>query len=371
MSGSRLYGTHTSTSDVDKKYLVLPEINDLLILKNIKSVFKSTGNSNSQNTKDDIDQEYIPLQVFARHFFEGQTYAIELAFAIDSTHAAQRVFEPSKLAKYFGFQMTEAQLAQRGRWEVAVRDLAFEETDYCNPMVVQFIHELRTTFLTSNIKAMTGYVVNQANIYSMKGERLNVLRAVRNIFMDMVSVVDNSQISLTNLWATHKGFELAMTELAREYPKYFQIATYDVGDGNMQPTFIVLERYLPFTNSLQYSYDAVLGWVKKYGDRANAASVDNVDWKAMMHAVRICNMGIAILEHHQLHLPFNQNYVDELLQIKRGEVPLENVKQQISNLLDRLKDLQETTTLPKHTPELEADFEKWLAGWMRKFYFIN
>ena len=80
--GSHLYGTNLATSDYDYKHIVLPDLNDMLIGKPLKNVVKQT-NTNGKNSNQDIDNEYIPIQIYARHFLEGQIYALEIAFSVN------------------------------------------------------------------------------------------------------------------------------------------------------------------------------------------------------------------------------------------------------------------------------------------------
>jgi RNA repair pathway DNA polymerase beta family len=80
--GSRLYGTQTPTSDLDLKHVYLPALNDLLVGKQLANKVKKTNTKmNTRNGADDVDEEFLPVQVFARDFMMGQTYALELAFA--------------------------------------------------------------------------------------------------------------------------------------------------------------------------------------------------------------------------------------------------------------------------------------------------
>lgn len=99
--GSSLYGTNTPTSDRDVKHIVLPDLDSLLLGKKLEAKVKKTNNQkNTRNSADDVDEEFIPLQIFARHFVEGQTYAIELAFALDGLHAEQTLWYFSQDPEY-------------------------------------------------------------------------------------------------------------------------------------------------------------------------------------------------------------------------------------------------------------------------------
>jgi len=323
--GSKLYGTSTPTSDRDIKHVTLLDLDELLLGKQVKNTFKKTNTAtNVRNTAEDVDEEFIPLQVFARDFMRGQTYALELAFSVTGTHAEQHVYDERFI-------------------------------DFCNV--------LRTRFLTSDIKAMMGYVVNQASLYSFKGERLNATRAVEELlagFSNEDQIVD-----------VEVEFTAEAVKLQEKFPKYIKLEDYDIGGGVLRPSLKLLEKTIPFTNTVGHSKVVVNSLLKKYGSRADAASESNVDWKATMHALRIVDEGLMLLEHHKLQFPFEQAYVDRLLSIKRGEVDLKEVTEELSAKLDRLKDLEKSSTLPSLTPEMQAAFEGYMAWWLREFYEIK
>jgi hypothetical protein len=322
--GSKLYGTSTPTSDRDIKHVTLLDLDELLLGKQVKNTFKKTNNAtNVRNSADDVDEEFIPLQVFARDFMRGQTYALELAFAVSGNHAEQEVFDDR---------------------------------------FIDFCATLRERFLTSDIKAMMGYVVNQASLYSFKGERLNATRAVSellNAFTDTDQIID-----------FENEFTVEALKLQAQFPKYIKVDEYDIGAGVFKPCLKLLEKTIPYTNTVSHSKVVVNALLKKYGSRADAASESNVDWKATMHALRIVDEGLMLLEQHKLSFPFEQSYVDRLLSIKRGEVDLNEVTGELSAKLDRLKELEKTTSLPALSHEMTAEFEEFLSGWLRDFYEI-
>ena len=344
--GSRLYGTQTPTSDLDLKHVYLPALNDLLVGKQLVNKVKKTNDAkNVRNGADDVDEEFLPVQVFARDFMMGQTYALELAFAVDGTHAGQRLYCYSEMMNDEDY-----------RWFQATGDVKFLP-------FYQFVRELREKFLTSNIKALMGYAVNQASLYSFKGERLNAAREVLAVLKELALVNDTERLG------TH-GEDSRWISLAVKYPKYFKKTEYDIGDGQMRPCFMLLEKTLPFTNDLRMSVSVVNNLVKKYGSRADAASADNVDWKATMHALRVVDEGLQLLKNQRMQFPFEPDYVAKLLAVKRGEVDLDVVKAELDEKLTELKTLEQTTSLQQHTQEMTKEFEQWLAQWMRRFYNV-
>jgi len=330
--GSHMYGTNTPTSDLDIKSVVLPSLDHLLLAKRVENkVSKTNTKANTRNSADDVDREFIPLQVFARDFIEGQTYAIELAFAADKHHAMQRAA----------------------------------------PQFVEFVVQLRTKFLTSNVKAMMGYVFNQANIYSFKGERLNCARDFHELIVaaDLYYKSDDTKLEIlvtAPAWVKH------VNDLVLKYPKYFAVGEYDSnGQGLMKGCFKLLEKILPFNITLVHAMQVVAGLIKSYGDRANSASESNVDWKAMMHAVRIVNEGLELLEHQTVTLPRPDDEVKYLLSIKRGEVPLEQVKNELVAKLESLKALALGSKLPNsNDPGFREDFEAFMLKHLKKLYLL-
>lgn len=355
--GSRLYGTQTPTSDLDLKHVFLPELNDLLIGKQLANKVKKTNTAkNTRNGADDVDEEFLPVQVFARDFMMGQTYALELAFAVEGTHAGQTLwtFNPDLDIEQ------EAYVPSHKGGHSSMRG---------EHLFLEFVRELREKFLTSNIKALMGYAVNQASLYSFKGERLNAAREVLSVLQELELADDSKHPSNFERLSFHSQ-DARWASLAAKYPKYFKITEYDIGDGQMRPCFMLLEKVLPHTNDLRMSVKVVKNLVDKYGSRADAASADNVDWKATMHALRIVDEGLLLLEQHRLQFPFDQPYVDRLLSIKRGEVPLDEVKAELDEKLEKLKTLEQTTTLEPASRERTEEFEEWLARWMRKFYGV-
>lgn len=335
--GSKLYGTSTPTSDRDVKHIVLPSLSQLLLGKKVETKVKKTNTElNTRNTKDDVDEEFIPVQVFARDFMHGQTYAIELAFATDGTHAEQSF--SSKNGKHFH----------------------------------TFVRVLRKNFLTSNIKAMMGYVVNQASLYSFKGERLNAVKAVKSALNNFLDQNTQENVKM------NEAYQFAeLKRVTEEFPKYCRYEMYDIGGGVLRPCLKLLEKTLPFTDRVEHSLTVVDALMKKYGSRAESAAntaeggEKTVDWKATMHALRIVDEGLELLGTGKLTLPLPPEQVEKLLSIKRGEVPLEVVSAELSDKLDVLKALEKTTKLPALTQEMEVQFEEFLVAWMETFYGLE
>jgi hypothetical protein len=371
--GSALYGTKTPTSDRDVKHLTLVPLEDLLLCKKISNIVKKTNTAaNTRNTVDDVDEEFIPLQVFARDFMMGQTYALEMAFALHGDHAEQQIFdtrgEVVSVTRRDGVEMKMTKIYD-----------SFEEFDYETPFILDFVTDLRNKFLTSNIKAMMGYVVNQASLYSFKGERLNVSREFRDLLDEALGLCQTDQqlYTLGDIFLANGEFDddpfglnAKVEALQKKYPKYFKLSEYDIGGGRMKPCFTLLEKTFPFTNKLEHSITVADALINKYGSRADDASKasQTVDWKATMHALRIVDEGLTLLSSRELSFPFKQHEVDRYLAVRRGEVTLAEVTEELTSKLDQLKTLEQTTTLPAYNQTMQRDFDLWLASWMKLLY---
>lgn len=322
MFGSRLYGTNTPSSDIDWKEIFLPAIENLLVGKKPTNVVISTGGDKARNTKDDIDYEYIPIQVFANDFIGGQTYAVEMAFAVLAfeTHAGQVLFDED------------------------FRD---------------FVEQLTERFLTSNIKAMIGYAMNQAQVYGIKGTRL---ASVRKFTDQLDHVLNSGELTTLDTLATLEQWVRDHTD------KYLFMSEYVNADKRYSAVSI-LEKLYPLSITLGEAYDRTMALKEKYGSRAqDAETAKGVDWKATSHAVRITMQAIRVLRDRQLVFPLPQHEIELLLSIKHGKKTFDEVEQILTALFEELDNVKEITTLPARDAELDAKFESWLKDWMMFFY---
>jgi len=326
--GSRLYGTAMPESDRDEKQVVLPTIDSLLLGRAPKNSIKAPKKAlGEKNTAGDEDIEQIPLQVFAQHFMESQIYALELVWAVEGNQAEQKIFDPRFLT---------------------------------------FCRELRVKFMTRSCKAIVGYSVNQANIYSDKGERLNVLRAAEKLFEHFTQMKGVADCNVSEYAAQ---FEELAKPIAEQFPLYFMLSEYPITRaGDLRPCVNLLEKALPYSSSFKNNLAVVRAALNRYGSRAAAASADNVDWKAMMHAMRIVSEGVSVLNGEGLKFPYQPDYCAWLLQIKRGELDTNLVRELISGGVDRIEQLSANSSFPELNFELQTQFDTWLLGWLKQFY---
>lgn len=320
--GSKLYGTNTPQSDEDWKEVFLPDPDLLLMGKKLSNIVHSTGQPNARNTKDDVDYEWIPIHVFAKDALGGKTYAIEVAFAV------------------------------LGRGNHARQELTA-------PWFYEFTHELVSKFLTSNVKSMVGYAKSQVQVYRIKGSRLATARKFAE-YLD--ASIANRTYKLTD------RLHLMLPWVKENSDKYLFHSTYEE-HGDVFDAISLLEKQYRCNITFEEAVTRTKALMDKYGSRAFSAELACVDWKATAHSVRIVQEAIELLKTHKLEFPFKQEQVRHLLDIKHGNVPLDDVAEELAQLFDELDMAKESTTLPPPSLELDVEFEKWLKNWMHRIYF--
>ncbi len=339
LTGSALFGTSTPESDLDRKLVFLPKLDDMLLGRKLEITnYQTNEEFGKRNSADDIDEERIPVQTFALQFLTGQTYALEMAFAADGDHAEQT---------------------------------------FHHPLFKGFLRELRAKWLMGDIKAMMGFVIKQASMYSIKGDRLKAVEATLSLFEhEFIPDQTLRLVSLGDYLEKHNGLLLGLLNVAQLHPKYFSVGEYSIDDARcanprMRPCLRLLETIQPYTSKLKTVVESLQTQRKKYGARSEKASKSTADWKATMHAARVLEEGIELLQTGKITLPRPPADAERLLTIKRGEVPIEDIKEYLDMQLEKIAALEVTTALPKPGPETNAEFNLWLAGWMRKFYGLK
>ncbi|KPA15004.1 NrdC.11 hypothetical protein, partial [Candidatus Magnetomorum sp. HK-1] len=88
-------------------------------------------------------------------------------------------------------------------------------------------------------------------------------------------------------------------------------------------------------------------YYNEYGKRAKlAADNQNIDWKAVSHALRIAYQAKEILTENKISFPLKN--ADFLLKVKQGNLNyLKNVAPIFDELIDEVESLVKTSTLPE------------------------
>lgn len=325
--GSHLYGTSTPTSDLDEKVVYLPPLEDALLGKKLR-IYKTRVDAEGNPVSDaaqmpdgGVEVEYVPFQTFCRDFLNGQTYALESAFAHLSTQ----------------------------------------------PEPLEWVKELAARFTTCNVSSMAGFAMKQTFDYVHRGVRLEKARklaeGIELLLHDeaagfFADVTDGRKLRLDHVkgakvlhvLANHAGLELGTT----------------VNNGKEMETLKLNGRDYLETTTVEHLQTAVTKLVDSYGHRTQAAAEMEVDRKSLMHAVRVYQQALELLQTGRMVFP--RPNAAELLEVKTTR-PLEEVKELLLSLEKELEVAMESSKLlAEKTPELEAEFERWLLTELRAHY---
>lgn len=325
--GSHLYGTNTPTSDRDFKVVYLPDFDDVLLGRRLQT-FKMRHDADGMPVADNmpmpdngVEVEHVPFQTFCRDFMNGQTYALEVAFACMYKHDTP-----------------------------------------------EWLPELVDQFLTCNVSSMAGFAMKQTFDYVHRGVRLEKARALKTALqraiedVDMANALDKGTMLRYRMDTVLEGEKL-LHRLAREAE--LELGT-TVNNGKEMETLKLNGRDYLETTDLQQMLTAVNKLVDSYGHRSQAAAEAAVDRKSLMHAVRVYGQAMELLTTGKLVFPNPEAAL--LLRVKE-ELPLEQVKEMLLSLEAQLAEAQaKSDLLPAKTPQMEASFDAWLVDWLRKLY---
>lgn len=323
LTGSRLYGTFTEKSDYDYKAVVLPALSDLLLGKKISNRKERPEGlkPGDKMLENEAETEYLPLQVFLDDFFSGQTYALEIAFAVVNGQVEFADFSPSHFVK-----------------------LKFTE--------------LVNTFLTNNVKKMVGYAIAQSQIYGLKTERFTSLKKVVETLTEHVAMF-GSDTTISSEQTLQQNL------LKLKHVKMVQIENAQGGSA-LAPALDVVGKKFPLTNKVSTMLYSLNGLLAGYGNRVAAFEGEGVDWKALSHALRITEQVLELSRTGKLVFPRpNAPY---LAAAKSGELPLEEVMKNLNDAFSQVDEAVEQSVLQARTPELEKAFTTWKIDFLNDMY---
>jgi hypothetical protein len=295
--GSHVYGTNVATSDHDYKAVHLPPARDILLQRVQNAVnVKSKADGTQKNGPDDVDFESFSLQKYMALLLEGQTVAITMLFVPD-------------------------------KWVIEATPLWRE------------IQAYKDRWLHRGVAAFAGYCRQQASKYGIKGSRVAATRVVVTFLQ---SCVDASYPACKlsehwdNLVAAMAGVEHVefLTDTLRGRPECV-VRMVSVCNRKAQEHVTLKEALKVYQHLLD-----------EYGQRALMAETnEGVDWKALMHAVRVCREAEELLTHHTVSYPRPE--AELLLQIRKGELPYKQVAELIEDGMQRLEACQRNSSLPE------------------------
>ena len=122
---------------------------------------------------------------------------------------------------------------------------------------------------------------------------------------------------------------------------------------------LAAERFLGYLHAQKV---AITETARAHTSRPELMAAHGYDTKHAMHALRLGLQGIELLTTGRITLPVPQPHREYLRSIRRGEVPLAEVIDAVSEAEARLADLQEHSSLPG-----EPD-RSWVDDWLHRSY---
>lgn len=300
--GSVIYGTNVIGSDTNYKSIFIPDFRDIILQRPARTININTkADKNSRNCKDDIDDEAFSLQEFCKLLCEGQTVALDM------------IFSPGNHWKTSNFI-----------WEV--------------------IQENKDKFLHKGTSSFVGYTKQQAAKYGVKGFRIAAIETTLNYL--------KSQLEYKRLGETPVEDFIKITN-----NEHIKMTLCKGPNNTMAPHLEVCNRKIPYHGTVKYAKELFQRIYDEYGARAKLAK-DNlgIDWKALMHAVRVAREAEELLLTGNITFPRPEKEL--LLKIRKGELDYETkVAPLIEEGLVRIEEAKSKSTLPeKPNKEWVDDF---------------
>lgn len=328
--GSRLYGTSTPKSDVDIKRIVLPNIRDMLVGKDLKNkCYKTNNQYGVRNTENDVDIEEINLQTLAWDYIKGQTYAVEILSSMQFNHSGQQ-FHPA----------------------------------FIKPLG-EFYKLMKMNYTTRTMRDMVGYAMNQARIYGMKGARYDAGKIVYNLLHEAETFMSKNGWKAATLQqaigVVPNGKE-RLEDVIRKYPTYVSWTTIEATPSQAaRPAVKVLGSRFALNDTAIQVRNGIKARLDKYGQRAIDSGPEAADWKALMHALRIAHEGQELLKNRCIEFPHAPDKIALYLDIRQGKVPMNILQDMITHEIDTLLEMEAASTLPEYSIELREALDDSLA----------
>jgi len=279
LAGSKLYGTNLPSSDTDYKEVYIPSPREILLGQTSVAAQSSTGSAKGKNTAEDEDVTRISLQKFLKLCANGDVGCIETLFA-DSN--------------------AEAVIYQHDLWDV--------------------ILQARQSLTNRSIYKSMGYMRSQVNRYVVRGTRADAVKNILNI-LGGHSKGNRLETIRGEIEAGIKGFEFSAIE-----------------PGEDADHLVVCNRKSPMRNKIGDSYEIYKKLDDEYGARTKAAqNLNGLDWKGIQHCLRIGQQMVELLQTGKISFPRKNK--DELIQVRQGQIDIDDVMLQIDALFQKIESL--------------------------------
>ena len=314
LSGSKLYGTNSENSDTDYKGIFIPNVNDVLLRKDPKSISFTTGEKDSKNSKDDIDFTLHNVVDFFNMLKKSETGSMDLLFSMFRN-----------------------------------KTIVFEDSNFTD-----LIKKNYKNFLNTNMKSFIGYALGQTKKFGIKGARYDELDSFVKSFENSYKVSSSEKIG--NIFD-----ELADFICDYNYIKFVTAPGPKANRVQEDIKYIsVLGKLFSGDVTIEYFFDRINNLYRQFGNRTKtiAKTEAKTDFKALSHAYRVAIEVKELLETNFIKFPLKDS--EYIKAIKSGKVSLEAVVDQVQDILEDIDNLLLTSSLPEKPNSKELD--KLLLG---------
>lgn len=317
--GSRLYGTfQEGISDHDYKGIFIPSLDYFFSWQNPKAISVTTGNSNSKNTKEDVDIQLYSLPYFIHKLLStGDTSALDIVYSFTNENMVL----------------------------------------YGNDNIKSIVNNIDKILNIKTANAYVGYAIGQAKKYGIKGSRLGVLRNIKEY-------VEND---------INREGDIRLSDFVDDILEKFGDSSYcfhkQVENKGKVTDYL-------FINGSQHQYNIKMDEFKQridkafnsYGDRTRKAEEDGgVDFKALSHSVRVLYQCKELYRDGQITFPLKGEAREKTLSVKTGKNSYNEVEELILSLLAEVDEARNKCKLNwkyknKYCLELVKGFYKRYHG---------
>lgn len=314
--GSVLYGTNSEKSDCDLKGVFVPSVASLVKGTASHHYRFSSGANDSKNSAEDVDVELWSLQKWLNMLASGDTGALDLLFSVYAKHVKPLVNE-----NFLG----------------------------------EFYSKPSTLFDVTNSKSYVGYAYGQAKKYGLKGSRMGLLKDVREYLEERLVGVDMEHVRAG--------------EYFEELVKKFGHESYCFMKESKNPNepkmlFLLGKGFCPAIKMAEMVQRLETEF-NKYGQRVKeAANNENVDWKALSHALRCLLQVEEVLDTGFVQYPLKD--AELLKAVKFAKYSWAEVEQM---LLEHLRLMEEKLQNAKGYQHFRTNQEQLLMSFYKNVEF--
>lgn len=299
--GAHLYGMERLNSDIDLKGVYVPDLWQCIWDSASQTYSFGTPSTWGKNDSEDIDYEVLSLPGFISLALMGDVKTF------DMLHAPR-----------------DARIIKEGDYPFALE-------------IWDFLVDNRKAFYSKEmVRKVLDYAYNQASRYGVKGSRYSLIKEV-------LSAIESNPDA--------KRVEDILVELPLLKDHLGQIVSYvhspDKSSGKVYYHF--LGKDFEDKSPVALMKDSLEKLEARYSNRVKqAAANENVDWKAMAHALRACYQLKPILESNGAEgFSYPLPQTDILIKVKNGELDFKtDVAPLFDEAIQQLESHLKVCTLP-------------------------